>query len=646
MNELTRAPLSPPEEPDEPLRTVVALVGRPNAGKSSLYNALTGSSARVGNFPGITVDVLEAEGDLDGLKACIVDLPGVYSIEGHADPHSDEGHARRYLDSLQSSRAPHLIAHVLDSTHLAMGLRLTLELRRRGVPLVVLATQEDVLEAHGTELDAKALSEALGVPVLALSARAAGVKLRVGAFVAHALRASVTPPTDALDPEQLAARVTRPSRRAGAGSAHPRRRTEALDAIFLHPVLAPFIFVGLMVVLFASVFLVATPVTAGIDAVNRALASRLELWLGPGLWTSLVVDGVVGGAGTVLSFLPQIVVLTIAMELIEASGYLARGTFIVDRALRVVGLEGRSFVPLLTAHACAVPAIQSARIIRDPGQRLRTILVLPLMTCSARLPTYGLLVASFFGDRSALFKGAVFVGLYAAGVLSGFFASLVLGRTVKRAAHSMRLVLEMPAYRRPQARVVLRVGYIAGRRFVRDVGSVILVASVVLWALLTLPGPGQAQARALAPPNASPRVLAMHGSVAAFVGRSLEPVMKPAGFDWRINVGLIGSVGARELMVGTLGVIFGIEGDDDVEPLSKHLREAKTASGERAYGVPTALALMAFFVLACQCISTVAAVRRETHSWRWPAFVLGYTYVAAYVAAVVVFQVSRLIGLS
>jgi ferrous iron transport protein B len=622
--------------------TVVALVGRPNAGKSSLYNALTGASAKVGNFPGITVDVLEADMLVEGMVLRLVDLPGIYSLEAEADPHSDEGHARRYLDGLQASKTPHLIAQVLDATQVGSGLRLTQELLRRGAPLVVLATQHDELLRQGSVLDAAGLSDALGVPVLSLSAREPKVRARLLQFIGDAIRQNVRPRAPTLDVERLARAAVKPLANGASVAQRARERTQRLDAFFLHPVLAPFIFTALMVALFASVFLVADPVTHAIDWLNAALGQRVEAALGPGWLTSLLVDGVLGGAGTVLAFLPQIVILTMALELIEASGYLARATFLVDRLLRLVGLEGRSFFPLLTAHACAVPAIQATRIIRDPGQRLRTMLVLPLMTCSARIPIYGLLVGTFFAGRGALFKGTVFVGLYLAGVISGFLASLVLGRTLQRSTRAMPLVLEMPAYRRPQLRVVARLGWRAATRFVKDVGSVILLASVVLWALLTVPGPGHGADSA--PPGASPRVVAMHGSVAAFVGHSLEPVMAPAGFDWRINVGLIGSMGARELMVGTLGVIFGIEGGEDLSPLSERLRAARTATGERAYGVPTALALMAFFVLACQCMSTLAAVRRETRSWRWPAFLLVYTYAVAYAAAVVVYQTARLVS--
>ncbi len=622
---------------------IVALVGRPNAGKSSLFNAVTGSHARVGNFPGVTVDVLEAQVPLPSGEAMrFVDLPGVYTVEGESDPESDEGHARRFLDGLSQRQPPAVIAQVVDCTQLELGLRLTLELRRRGLPLVLLATQHDASIAGGFELDAAGLSEALGIPVVATSARDANVRARVLEVVAEAARLKAVPPTDAVDVHTLAKRVLRPRVDAREAFARVRARTERLDAVLLHPLLGPVIFLALMTALFAAVFFIAQPVSALIDLMNQALGARIESALGTGWLSSLLVDGVLGGAGTVLTFLPQIVILTVALELIDASGYLARGTFLVDRLLRLAGLGGRSFVPLLSAHACAVPAISAARIIRDPGQRLRTILVLPLMTCSARIPTYGLLITTFFAAKSVWFRGGLFVALYFAGLGFGLIASLVLGKTVKRTSQPRPLVLELPPYRVPQVAVVARVGWRAATRFVRDVGSVILIAAVVLWALLTVPGP----TAGAPPPSASPRVVAMYGSLAASAGRALEPLTAPAGFDWRLNVGLIGSFGARELMVGTLGVIFGIEDTgDDPGPLAERLKEARHADGRAAYGVATALSLMMFFVLACQCMSTLAAVRRETRSWRWPLFVFVYTYGAAWVLSVVVFQVASAAGL-
>lgn len=610
----------------------IVLVGRPNCGKSSLFNLLTGRGAKVANFPGITVDVLAGQIKERGIH--VVDLPGLYSVDMAPDPDSDEGQAHRFLEGEKDAR----IVQVADATHLALALRLFRELAStRSARLVV--TQRDALEAEGRTLDAKALSEAIGAPVLLVSARDKRDRERLIAF----LEADDASTQKEFDPDAVAKCVVKDAD-GGEAAVKARTRTERIDAVLLHPVVGPLAFVGLMAVLFAIVFALADPATRAIEAATRHVAVWVDAWLGDGWAASLVVDGILGGAGTVLAFLPQIVVLTVALEIVEASGYLARGAFLVDRILRVAGLGGRSFVPLLTAHACAVPAIGATRIVRDPGQRLRTILVLPLMTCAARIPTYALLIQAFFAHRSAWFRSGLFVGLYFAGILTGLLASLILGKAVPRAAKSLPLVLEMPSYRTPQLAVVVRTAWRTCKRFVKDVGSGILVASVILWVLLTVPWPGSQTANVPVPEGASPRVAAMHRSVAARVGHAIEPVTAQAGFDWRIDVGLVGSFGARELMVSTLGVIFGIDDTgDDTAPLADKIRDAKDGSGKAAYSVGTGLALLAFFVIACQCISTLMAIRRETRTWRWPAFVLAYTYAFAFVLAVIVNKLALLL---
>ena len=622
----------------------VALVGRPNAGKSSLYNALTGGQAKVGNFPGITVDLLEADVPLPaGGRARIVDLPGVYSLAASVDEASDEGQARATLDRLLAGGKPLLFAQVIDATQLALGLRLTGELLERGAPLLVVITQRDVLDGLGRTLDAPRLERELGVPVLAVSARDADVRARVLAAIERLGTRATDARAKPFDADALARTVLVDKPDAKKAELRRRERTAKADAILLHPVLGPVLFLGIMAALFSAVFLVSDPASTLFDKLVSLLSARITTALGDGWLTSLICDAILGGAGTVLAFLPQIVILTVALELVDASGYLARGAFLVDRLLRLAGLGGRSFVPLLTAHACAIPAITSTRIIRDPKQRLRTMLVLPLMTCAARLPTYGLLIAAFFAGQSALTRALIFVTLYLAGIVFGFLASLVIGKTVQRGGRSLPLVLEMPAYRVPQARVVAHTAWRAAKRFVREVGTVIVAASIVLWVLLKVPAPGAPAAVVGEPTSAT---TTMQHSIAATVGRKLEPITKPIGFDWRINVGLVGAFGARELMVSTLGVIFGIENaGDDSSPLVREIRDAKGPKGERAYSAATALSLLAFFVLACQCMSTVAALRRETKSLKWPAFVLGYTYVLAYVVSFVVYQGSVLLGL-
>lgn len=612
-----------------PSPVVVALVGRPNAGKSSLFNRLTGGDARVGNFPGVTVDVLSSRVKHAGREVEVVDLPGLYSL-ADGDDDTDEGITRAWLERLAASGRRAVVVQVLDGTQLALGLRLTRELAELPLPVALALTQRDVAERSGLRVDVAGASTDLGLPAVWVSSRDAGARAAVLELaLATADEGLRDRPSPSWDPDEVAGRRVESERRDGP------TRTARLDAVLLHPVFGGVCFVAMMAALFAAVFLVADPATSVLDAATRRLGALIARRVADPTVRSFLVDGLLGGAGTVLAFLPQIVILTVAMELLDASGYLARGVFLVDRGLRLVGLSGRAFVPLLTAHACAVPAITATRILRDPRERLVALLVLPLATCSARVPTYGLLIAAFFAGRSVWLKSLVFVGLYAAGVTASLVAAAALRRSVVK-GRALPLVLEMPAYRAPRAADVARVASRAAGRFVKDVGTTIMVASAILWALLTVPAPGRAVPADASPPQR------IEVSVAATVGRAIEPVTRAAGFDWRVNVGLIGSFGARELMVGTLGVIWGIEGaDDDAAPLAARLRDARAPDGTRLYGLPTALALMAFFVLACQCVSTVAALRRETRTWRWPLFVLGYTYALGFGAAVLVYRVAR-----
>lgn len=621
-------------------RPSVLLVGRPNAGKSSVYNRLTGADAKVGNFPGITVDVLCTDLALGAPHGTVrvVDLPGVYSLDAALDPGTDEGVARTFIDRVVADGSRAVLVQVLDASQLAAGLAFTRELLARPLPLLVVLTQRDVLAAEGRTLSVAPLREALGVPVVAVNARDPAARAELRDAVCALLAGDPKPGARAAagwKADELAARAIRDVATVPAEARARRERTDRLDRVLLHPGVGPVVFLGLMVGLFAAVYAVADPVSSALDAGVQRLGGLAVRALGRGMLSSFVTDGLLGGAGTVLAFLPQIVILTAAMELLDASGYLARGAFLVDGVLRPFGLGGRAFVPMLTAHACAVPAIAATRILRDPRERLTLILVLPLLTCSARIPTYGLVLAAFFGGRPWL-QAVLFVALYFAGVAASVAVSWVLRRSATK-GRRLPMVLEMPAYRSPDPRAIARACLLAGKRFVRDVGTTILLCGAALWVLLHVPTPGAGPAR-----EATPAAV-MERSLGASIGKALEPVTRPLGFDWRINVGLVGSFGARELMVGTLGVISGIENADErPQSLATRLRTARDGRGELRYGARTGVSLLVFFVFACQCMSTLAAIRRETRSWRWVAFVAGYTYALAWVMA---FAASRLAGL-
>lgn len=607
----------------------IALVGRPNSGKSSLFNQITGGSAHVGNFPGVTVEILECEATLPrGERVKLYDLPGLYTLDPRLDISTDERIARDFLRARREAGERVVIVQVLDATHLALGLRLTRELAAQepDVALLVAATQADMLESEGRVLDTSALSAALGAPVVLTSHQDARAREAIFAEVERLLDGEGARVDASFSPDELASRVLR-QRSTSEKKLASRERTERLDRVLLHPVLGPALFVLIMGLLFASVFTIAEPATAACDVVLQALGDWLRPLLGEGKLASLVVDGMLGGVGTVMAFLPQIALLVMLLDLLEASGYLARAAFLVDRLFRAVGLGGKAFVPMLAAHACAVPAISATRVLRDSRERLTTILVLPLMTCSARLPVYTLMVSAFFGG-GVLQKAAICTGLYVAGIASGLLVAAVLRKTATK-GRALPLALEMPTYRAPMLKATLARGKREAIGFMRQAGTVILAMSMMLWALVSMP----------VREGDEPLI---ERSAAASVGRMLEPVTRPLGFDWRINIGLISSFGAREMMVGTLGVVFGVEGaEDEPQPLADKIREARAADGGPAYTSATAAALLAFFVIACQCMSTVSAIRRETQSWRWAAFVLAYTYGFAYVVAAITYNVVR-----
>jgi ferrous iron transport protein B len=621
-----------------PLR--LGLIGSPNSGKTTLFNALTGLRARVANYPGVTVERREGAVSLGARSAVVVDLPGIYSL----DPLSpDEEVVLRVLAG-ELSPCPDALVLVADACSLERSLLVVAQALRRGLPTCLVLTMTDELRARGGELDLPRLERALGIPVCGVVGHRGlgiGALRQLLAEPERWSRAPILPPEAAAErsawAESILAHVVK--RRPGAS-----RITDAIDRIVLHPIAGTLLFAVVMVTFFQLIFAWAQPAMNAIDAGVGATARLLRLALPAGLFADFLADGLVAGVGSVVIFLPQIVLLFALLYLLEDLGYMARAAFVIDRLMGRIGLEGRAFVSLLSAYACAVPGIMATRTIASPRSRLATILVAPLMTCSARLPVYALLIGAFVPAHSVAgplgLQGLVLLALYLTGGIAALLVAAVLKRTLLR-GEGLPFYMELPPYRIPPLRLLASQVWRSASAFLRRAGTIILAVSVALWALLSFP-------RSEAPPGldeGQAARFALERSFAGRVGHAIEPAIAPLGFDWKIGVGLIASLAAREVIVSTLAQIYAAS--DDETGLRAALRaDVDPRTGRRVFTPATVASLLVFFVFALQCMSTLAVMRRETNSWRWPAFAFVYLLALAWCASFATWHVAAALGLA
>lgn len=691
----------------------IALAGNPNVGKTTLFNAITGLSAKVSNYPGITVERSVGTMMLPSGPAELADLPGTYSLNARS---AEEQLSLEALLGLGGQPAPDVVIICLDATQLARSAYLLLQCRELGVRAVGALTMVD--EAGAATPDARALSAILGSEVVPVTARTKrglpelaaavdrarfedrraawcwaptpGLRARLDAVVAAlptdwraqarygqdlpssddavalwaltcidgsageadelvgvppGLRAAVLsqPLTRELDDEAALARWAWLDHEIPRlQSAKPDRiATERIDRVLLHRAAGFAVFLGVMALLFMALFAWANPLIDAIDGAVKALGGGVRAALGEGLISDFVVDGIIAGTGAVLVFLPQILLLFLFLGLLEDCGYLARVAYLMDRVMRSMNLHGRAFVPMLFGFACAVPAVTATRTMERRRDRILTMLVIPLMTCSARLPVYTLVIGALLpGSRAT--QAILMVAMYAFSVSTSLLAAWVLSKTVQPLkAKRLPFIIELPPYRWPRLRDVLRMMWSKSSMFLREAGTVILACSIALWALLYFPhNAPEAVASPFAETHgvAAAQAVQLESSYGGRLGRALEPAIEPIGFDWKIGVGLIGAFAAREVFISTLGIVHAVGADADEQ--SQSLRQALAG----AYSPLTGLSLLVFFALAMQCMSTLAVVRRETGGWRWPAFLFGYMTALAWTASLIVYQGGRLLG--
>ena len=631
-----------PTATDAPLR--IALLGNPNCGKTALFNLLTGARQKVANYAGVTVE--RKEGLLQtaaGRSVRVLDLPGAYSLHAHS---LDEAITR---DIVRGRRAgepvPDVLVCVTDATHLRLNLRLVLEARALGLPMVLVLNMMDVARRQGIEIDREALARELGMPVLAtVGVRRDGAQELVqwldGANLQQLQRPVVAPDAAArldaadLDAQNDVIRTHQEVRRilelAVRVPVVSLRTDDRIDAVVLHPVWGLLILAATLFLMFQAVFSWAEVPMGWIEGATAAVAEWLNAHMAEGPLRSLLADGVIAGAGGVLVFLPQILILFFFILALEESGYLPRAAFLLDRVMGTVGLSGRSFIPLLSSFACAVPGIMATRSIPDWRDRLVTILIAPLMTCSARLPVYALLIAAFIPDRTVagLFnlQGLVLFALYLGGIVSAMAVAAV-ARLARRGDGATPLLMELPAYRWPSVRNLALGLWERAGIFLRRVGGIILLVTILLWFLSSHPAP---PADATGP--------AIEYSFAGRIGAALEVIFAPIGFNWQISIALVPGMAAREVAVSALGTVYAIaaSADDTAAQLAPMLAAQ--------WSLATALSLLVWFIFAPQCVSTIAAVRRETNGWRWPLVMTGYLFALAYAASFITYRVALALG--
>jgi ferrous iron transport protein B len=612
----------------------VALVGNPNCGKTALFNLLTGARQKVANYAGVTVE--RKVGTLrlvNGQTVSVVDLPGAYSLTP-ATP--DEQITLEVIEGRRHGEAaPDAIVAVVDATNLRMNLRLVLELTRLGRPLIVALNMADVARAQGLAIDVERLSRELGCPVVETVAVRhdghAGLLALLQRQLGDVLPAAATPQSvpEARSSADLQAEVRRIMALVAPKAAQFQRFHHRIDAVVMHPVWGLALLAGVLFLMFQAVFSWAA---VPMDAIKAAMASLGE-WttaqMADGPLRSLLVDGVIAGAGSVIVFLPQILILFFFILLLEDSGYLPRAAFLLDNLMGKVGLSGRAFIPLLSSFACAIPGIMATRTIANWKDRLATIMVAPLMTCSARLPVYALLIGAFVPERSIgpfNLRGLTLFGLYVAGVVSAMGVAWVFKRIWIRSRYQP-LMLELPPYRLPGLRNLVLGLWERGRIFMRRVGGIIFALMVLLWFLSSYPAP---------PPDATGP--AIQYSIAGWLGQALQHVFAPIGFNWQISIALVPGLAAREVAVGALGTVYSMSAAGDA------VADALSPVIAQGWSLATAYSLLAWYVFAPQCMSTLAVVKRETNSWRYPLLMALYLFVLAYVAAFATYRITLWLG--